>query len=181
MNKHLREMTAHPIWRLSLVSCLCRKKARQVLRAHQGPISGEVPGKTKREPVVSGKTCQVLLSREWLIITSDSITSTAIVQQQTELSSDSATKIRNFGNLPFSSSIGSNHYPIQVQEQRYDSVFLQLWAPPCLTDASKIISTCPTAELLNQAQKLIKAGQSADKIISPHFDVRAILVKDAHP
>lgn len=80
-----------------------------------------------------------------------------------------------FGNLPFSSGVLANHYPMGVQQQQHENLFRPLWAIlPLTTLAGKpSVKEC-IAGVLRQARLLLQSGQSTEQIIGRKCNIASI-------
>ncbi|KAH6865443.1 hypothetical protein BKA58DRAFT_221242 [Alternaria rosae] len=90
--------------------------------------------------------------------------------------------LRNlFGNMPFSSSIRSNHYPGDIQETQISNLFLPTWSMlPINTvpDPGSLKRAFPG--IYEQATALINMGIPADQIIETHPNIAALWDEDVY-
>ena len=84
--------------------------------------------------------------------------------------------LRNlFGNMPFSSSIRSNHYPRDIQDTQISNLFLPTWAMlPINTvpDPGSLKRVVPS--ILQQATSLMSMGVLVEQIIEIHPNIAAL-------
>jgi hypothetical protein len=90
--------------------------------------------------------------------------------------------LRNlFGNMPFSNSIRSNHYPGDIQDTQISNLFLPAWAMlPINTvpDPGSLRRAVPS--ILQQATSLINMGVSVEQIIEMHPNIAALWDKEVY-
>jgi hypothetical protein len=90
--------------------------------------------------------------------------------------------LRNlFGNMPFSNSIRSNHYPGNVQDTQITNLFLPTWAMlPINTvpDPGSLRRAFPG--VLQQATELMGMGVAVDHIIEAHPNIAALWDEDVY-
>jgi len=80
-----------------------------------------------------------------------------------------------FGNMPFSSSVRTNHYPMDIQNAQVDNLFLPAWA-------MMTVSTRPDPGSLKQAFQslhrdttaMIESGTPLEMIIETHPNIAAL-------
>lgn len=89
-------------------------------------------------------------------------------------------KLRNFGNLNFSSGILSNNYPHEIQHQQLTNIFTPQWA--MMTVDTVVHADHPMAQfsgaveaMYTQGKELLKAGVPMIEIAGPHPRVAALL------
>lgn len=87
--------------------------------------------------------------------------------------------LRNlFGNLPFSSSVRANNYPVDVQETQVNNLFLPTWA-------MMTVSTRPDPgsvkfafqAVMHEANALLESGTPVESVIEVHPNVAALFVE----
>ncbi|CAN9100212.1 unnamed protein product [Alternaria alternata] len=90
--------------------------------------------------------------------------------------------LRNlFGNMPFSSSIRSNHYPGDIQDTQISNLFLPTWAMlpiNTIPDPGSLKRAVPS--ILQQATSLISMGVSIEQIIEIHPNIAALWDKEVY-
>jgi len=90
--------------------------------------------------------------------------------------------LRNlFGNMPFSSSIRSNHYPGDIQDTQISNLFLPTWAMlpiNTMPDPGSLKRAVPS--ILQQATSLISMGVSIEQIIEIHPNIAALWDKEVY-
>jgi hypothetical protein len=78
----------------------------------------------------------------------------------------------NFGNLPFSSSIGANHYPLETQQTQHQNLVSPAWAMRPITGASA--ADDPFEAVLVGLAADLSAGMNVDHLCGPHAFVGAL-------
>jgi len=90
--------------------------------------------------------------------------------------------LRNlFGNMPFSSSIRSNHYPGDIQETQITNLFLPTWSMlpiNTIPDPGSLKRAFPG--IYEQATTLMNMGIPADQIIETHPNIAALWDEDIY-
>jgi hypothetical protein len=84
--------------------------------------------------------------------------------------------LRNlFGNLPFSSSVRANNYPVDVQDSQIDNLFIPTWAMmPVNTkpDPGSVKLAFPGIVL--EASALLKSGAPVELVLETHPNIAAL-------
>ncbi|KAH8673301.1 hypothetical protein BX600DRAFT_508578 [Xylariales sp. PMI_506] len=81
----------------------------------------------------------------------------------------------DFGNLAFSSSIGANHYPPEIQKQQIENLFEPRWAIlPLNTQTGDPSVKESVAATIREARLQIQSGQSVEAIVGKHCNIAAI-------
>ncbi|KAJ4344128.1 hypothetical protein N0V95_006332 [Ascochyta clinopodiicola] len=84
--------------------------------------------------------------------------------------------LRNrFGNLPFSSSVRANNYPVDVQETQVQNLFLPTWAMMTVSirpDPGSVKYAFPA--VLHEATALLESGTPVDSVIERHPNIAAL-------
>jgi len=85
----------------------------------------------------------------------------------------------NFGNLSFSNSVLSNHYPQNIQSQQVGNLFLQRWAmlTPTQEYASGMPNSTPNTwgSIREESQEALMNGAVLDDICGQHPYMKALL------
>ncbi|KAH9819882.1 hc-toxin efflux carrier toxa [Teratosphaeria destructans] len=79
---------------------------------------------------------------------------------------------QHFGNLPFSSAIDSNHYPLEIQEMQRHSLFAPPWDALPLSDSEALED--PLAGIFRECRADIENGANVDEICGAHPYVAAL-------
>ncbi|KAF9697840.1 hypothetical protein EKO04_004296 [Ascochyta lentis] len=84
--------------------------------------------------------------------------------------------LRNmFGNLPFSSGVRANNYPVDVQETQVKNLFLPTWAMMTVStrpDPGSVKLAFPP--ILQEATALLESGTPVDSVIEVHPNIAAL-------